>query len=77
MRVHLAGMRHAHAPADSTSPAPVSVPHLVLDVHPDGTLTATLNHHPVARRRMWGRGGGRCSRRSSITSPTIGRSRCA
>ncbi|MBK4120286.1 hypothetical protein JHD97_04525 [Kocuria rhizophila] len=46
--MHLAGMRHAHAPADSTSPAPVSVPHLVLDVHPDGTLTATLNHHPVA-----------------------------
>lgn len=46
--MHLAGMRHAHAPADSTSSAPVSVPHLVLDVHEDGTLTATLNHHPVA-----------------------------
>lgn len=46
--MHLAGMRHAHPPADSTSSAPVSVPHLVLDVHEDGTLTATLDHHPVA-----------------------------
>lgn len=46
--MHLAGMRHAHPPADSTSSAPVVVPHLVLDVHEDGTLTATLNHHPVA-----------------------------
>lgn len=26
----------------------MSVPHLVLDVHEDGTLAATLNHHPVA-----------------------------
>ncbi len=26
----------------------MSVPHLVLDVHEDGTLTATLDHHPVA-----------------------------
>lgn len=25
----------------------MSVPHLVLDVHEDGTLTATLDHHPV------------------------------
>ena len=46
--MHLAGMRHAHPPADSTSSAPVSVPHLVLHVHEDGTLTATLDHHPVA-----------------------------
>lgn len=48
VRVHLAGMRHAHAPADSTSSAPVSVPHLVLDVHDDGTLTAALDTRPVA-----------------------------
>lgn len=46
--MHLAGMRHAHPPADSTSSAPVSVPHLVLDVHEDGTMAATLDHHPVA-----------------------------
>lgn len=26
----------------------MSVPHLVLHVHEDGTLTATLDHHPVA-----------------------------
>ncbi|WP_454158830.1 hypothetical protein [Microbacterium lacticum] len=26
----------------------MTVPHLVLDVHEDGTLSATLNHHPVA-----------------------------
>ncbi|MGO2311934.1 hypothetical protein ACTXKH_07760 [Brachybacterium tyrofermentans] len=39
-------MRHAPNLADSS--APVSVPHLVLDVHEDGTLTATLNSHPVA-----------------------------
>lgn len=48
VRVHLAGMRLTPDPADSTSSAPVVVPHLVLDVHEDGTLTATLNHHPVA-----------------------------
>lgn len=47
-RVHLAGMRHAHTPADSPSSAPVSVPRLVLDVHEDGTMAATLDHHPVA-----------------------------
>ncbi|MBV2363518.1 hypothetical protein [Streptomonospora nanhaiensis] len=47
-RVHLAGMRLTPDPGDSTSSAPVVVPHLVLDVHEDGTLTATLNHHPVA-----------------------------
>ncbi|WP_184399747.1 hypothetical protein [Nocardiopsis composta] len=41
-------MRHAQSPADLTSSAPVVVPHLVLDVHEDGTLTATLDHHPVA-----------------------------
>lgn len=46
--MHLAGMRHAHTPADSTSSAPVSVPHLVLDVHEDGTMAATLDHRPVA-----------------------------
>ncbi|MCI2266640.1 hypothetical protein L2W11_14095 [Sediminivirga luteola] len=38
-------MRHAAA-ADSSS-VPVSVPHLVLDVHDDGTLTATLDTRPV------------------------------
>lgn len=44
--VHLAGMRHAPNP-DSSAPVPVSVPHLVLDVHDDGTLTATLDTRPV------------------------------
>ncbi|MDS2171825.1 hypothetical protein Q7C18_03870 [Nesterenkonia sp. CL21] len=38
-------MRHAPNPDSS---APISVPHLVLDVHEDGTLAATLNTHPVA-----------------------------
>lgn len=46
VRVHLAGMRLTPDSPDSS--APVVVPHLVLDVHEDGTLTATLNHHPVA-----------------------------
>lgn len=46
--MHLAGMRHAPDSVDSSVSVPVSVPHLVLDVHEDGTLTATLNHHPVA-----------------------------
>jgi hypothetical protein len=46
VRVHLAGMRLTPDPADSS--APVVVPHLVLDVHEDGTHTATLDHHPVA-----------------------------
>jgi hypothetical protein len=41
-------MRLTPDPADSTSSAPVVVPHLVLDVREDGTLTATLNRHPVA-----------------------------
>lgn len=45
--MHLAGMRHAPIP-DSSAQMPVSVPHLVLDVREDGTLTATLNAHPVA-----------------------------
>lgn len=44
---HLAGMRHAPIP-DPSATVPVAVPHLVLDVHEDGTLTATLNAHPVA-----------------------------
>lgn len=51
-------MRHAPIPADSSTPVPVSVPHLVLDVHEDGTLTATLNSHPVAppeEAGMWRR----------------------
>ncbi|WP_245533407.1 hypothetical protein [Actinoalloteichus spitiensis] len=46
VRVHLAGMRLTPDSPDSS--APVVVPHLVLDVHEDGTLAATLNHHPVA-----------------------------
>jgi hypothetical protein len=39
-------MRHAPNP-DSSAPVPVSVPHLVLDVHEDGTLTATLDTRPL------------------------------
>lgn len=41
------GMRHAPASAAVPSSVPVSVPHLVLDVHDDGTLTATLDTRPV------------------------------
>lgn len=37
-------MRHAPNPDSS---APVLVPHLVLDVHEDGTLTATLDTRPL------------------------------
>lgn len=41
-------MRHAPNAADSSSSSvPVSVPHLVLDVHDDGTLTATLDTRPI------------------------------
>lgn len=44
MRAHLAGMK----PADTdATPVPVSMPLLLLVVHADGTLTATLDHQPV------------------------------
>lgn len=41
-------MKHTHAPAAESSVVPVSVPLLVLDVHDDGTLTATLDGKPLA-----------------------------
>lgn len=42
-------MKHTQAPAaESSSVVPVSVPLLVLDVHDDGTLTATLDGKPLA-----------------------------
>ena len=40
-------MRHAPAAAAFLRPVPVSVPHLVLDVHDDSTLTATLDTRPI------------------------------
>lgn len=59
MRAHLARMK----PADThATPVPVSVPLLLLVVHEDGTLTATLDRTPVVppagvgawRRAMFG-----------------------
>ncbi|WP_392426057.1 hypothetical protein [Barrientosiimonas humi] len=44
--MHLVGMRKPD-PAHAAKPVPVSIPTIVLDVHEDGTLTATLDGEPL------------------------------